>query len=132
MSERTRDERIEMYYDESAQSLAEWLVDAEDEAARLRREVAATHDDADYYQEWAHANGHRLNAMIRCRDRYRSAWLSARRRAVDEYNHTAEALALRDAEIARLIAEPRKSTHAAELECMGAEEDGSTVWRLAH
>ncbi|KUF18842.1 hypothetical protein [Streptomyces silvensis] len=36
------------------------------------------------------------------RDRYRLAWLSARRRAADEANFGAEALALRDEEITRL------------------------------
>jgi archaellum component FlaC len=54
------------------------------------------------------------------RDRYRLAWLSARRRAADEANFGMEALELRDAEIARLKAELdnlRKSTHGApELE----------------
>jgi hypothetical protein len=38
------------------------------------------------------------------RDRYRLAWLSARRRAADEANFGTEALALRDAEIRRLKA----------------------------
>ncbi|MBT2412668.1 hypothetical protein J7I94_19230 [Streptomyces sp. ISL-12] len=48
------------------------------------------------------------------RDRYRLAWLSAWRRAADEHVFGMEALALRDAEIARLRAEleeVRKSTH---------------------
>jgi hypothetical protein len=40
-------------------------------------------------------------------DRYRLAWLSARRRAADEANFGMEALALRDAEIARLKAVQR-------------------------
>jgi hypothetical protein len=48
-----------------------------------------------------------LGARSRQTRRYRSAWLSARRRAVDEFNHGAEALALRGEEIARLKAEQR-------------------------
>jgi hypothetical protein len=99
MSERTREERIEDYYQGSAWDLAEYLVDAEDEAARLR-----------------------------------SAWTSARRRAADAYNFGGEALALRDEEIARLRAELtdlRKTfCGAPSLECVGTEEDGSTVWQM--
>jgi hypothetical protein len=156
VSERTRDERIETYYHESAWDLAAWLVDAEDEAARLRsawtsaRRRAARASGAWRYACWrveslrseAKKDGavmrgllETLGARSRQTRRYRSAWLSARRRAVDEFNHGAEALALRDAEIARLKAEQplRQSMGGApapELECAGAEEDGSTVWRL--
>ncbi|MFJ6636600.1 hypothetical protein ACIQMR_35330 [Streptomyces sp. NPDC091376] len=69
-------------------------------------------------------------------DRYRLAWLSARRRAADESNFGLEALELKNAEIRRLKAQLdalRKSTDGApRLECMGTEEDGSTVWRLAN
>ncbi|MFJ3588608.1 hypothetical protein ACIQUY_04870 [Streptomyces sp. NPDC090231] len=67
------------------------------------------------------------------RDRYRFAWLSARRRAADEANFGMEALELRDAEIARLkatLADLRKSTCGApELEHVGTDEDGA-VYRL--
>lgn len=66
-------------------------------------------------------------------DRYRLAWLSARRRAADEANFGMEALALRDEEIRRLraeLADPRKTTHAPRLEFCGSDEDGE-VWRLA-
>ncbi|MGW6855826.1 hypothetical protein [Streptomyces xanthophaeus] len=127
--ERTRDERIEAYYHEGTRDLGEWLVDAEDEAARLKYELQEARLDVEYYKEWAHFNGHRLNAMIASRERYRSAWLSARRRAVDEYTHTAEALAERDAEIARL--KLRESFYGGPaLECIGTEEDGGTVYRL--
>jgi hypothetical protein len=34
--------------------------------------------DADYFKEWAAGNGHRLNAALSERDRYRLAWTSAR------------------------------------------------------
>ncbi|WNI28630.1 hypothetical protein [Streptomyces sp. ITFR-6] len=67
------------------------------------------------------------------RDRYRLAWISARRRAADEANFGMEALELRDAEIARLkaeLADLRKSTCAApQLEHVGTDEDGA-VYRL--
>jgi hypothetical protein len=39
MSERTRDERVDEYYDESAWCLANWLVDAEDEMEKLSDEL---------------------------------------------------------------------------------------------
>jgi hypothetical protein len=135
MSERTRDERIEDYCDHGKRQLAEWLVDAEDEAARLRSawtsarlRAKSTRRAEVFALRWAHR---RWSDALRDVHRYRTAWLSARRRAVDEFNHGAEALTLRDAEIARLRAEPRKSTYAASgLECVGVEDDGSSVYRL--
>ncbi|MFJ6720521.1 hypothetical protein [Streptomyces sp. NPDC091259] len=155
MSERTRDERIESYYHESARALAMDLVDAEDEAARLRSAWTSARRRARKHRSWWRGTRHRMltyRAMLRyaeqttgevwadCwavsdeRDRYRSAWLSARGRAVDYFNFGAEALALRDKEIARLKAELsdlRKTFCGADaLECVGEEGDGSTVWRL--
>lgn len=68
------------------------------------------------------------------RDRYRLAWLSARRRDCVNSNHATEALELKSQEITRLRAElsSRESTSAApRLEYMGTEEDGGTVFRLA-
>ncbi|WDM16713.1 hypothetical protein J3S85_37745 [Streptomyces lavenduligriseus] len=60
--------------------------------------------------------------------RYRLAWLSARRRAADEANFGMEALALRDAEIARLRAElEQRQTFDARLALVGSDEDGE-VW----
>lgn len=50
--------------------------------------------------EWAIGNGLRLNAALADRDRYRLAWLSARKRAADDFNNGVEALALKDAELA--------------------------------
>ncbi|MFD9205941.1 hypothetical protein ACFVZM_06635 [Streptomyces sioyaensis] len=68
-------------------------------------------------------------------DRYRLAWLSARRRDCVNSNHATEALELKNQEITRLraaLAEPRKSTSAdPRLEFMGTEEDGGTVFLLA-
>ncbi|MFJ3084447.1 hypothetical protein ACIPJG_32485 [Streptomyces halstedii] len=64
--------------------------------------------------------------------RYRLAWLSARRRAADDAQFLPEALALKDAEIARLRAEldaSRKSTYVGHLECLGTV-DGDEVYRL--
>jgi hypothetical protein len=148
MPERTREERIEEHYQESASYLAESLVDAEDtlrtvegdcirlseeldDARAANVELAKDVRDAAHWEAVASCMRTELLGLRSERDRYRSAWLSARRRAVDEFNHGAEALALRDAEIARLTAELRKSTYAVpELECMGVEDDGSSVYRL--
>ncbi|WP_435613271.1 hypothetical protein [Streptomyces sp. bgisy159] len=67
------------------------------------------------------------------RDRYRLAWLSARRRAADEANFGMEALELKQREITRLRAllDERESTHVPRLEFAGFDEDGE-VWRAAH
>ncbi|MER6485711.1 hypothetical protein ABT264_19410 [Streptomyces virginiae] len=102
MAERTRDERIEDYYQQSAWDLAESLVDAEDEATRLRsawtsaRRRASTHakawrvaywragmlreearKDSDVLREMLGVLGIRSDEVRR----YRSAWKSAQRRA---------------------------------------------------
>jgi hypothetical protein len=86
------------------------------------------------------------------RDRYRLAWLSARRRAADEANYGLEALdcqreetrrwrrgheaaeakltyAYREIEQLRAELEERKATDAPRLEYAGQDEDGE-VWRL--
>ncbi|MFE7624275.1 hypothetical protein [Streptomyces sp. NPDC057509] len=107
---------------------------------RLSEAVKDARADAEYFQAWAEGNGRRLNEVLaqastyrRQRDRFRLAWLSARRRAADEANFGMEALELRDAEIARLkaeLADLRESTHAtSELEYMGSDEEGG-VYRL--
>ncbi|MGW6949014.1 hypothetical protein ACWGHD_19070 [Streptomyces xanthophaeus] len=121
--ERTREERIEDYYQSSgARELAESLVDAEDRIAGLKAVRGA-------WWGLVHRSMGASNRAGKAAQRYRSAWLSARRRAADEYNHTAEALAERDAEIARL--KLRESFYGGPaLECMGTEEDGGTVYRL--
>lgn len=70
---------------------------------------------------------------LRDLNRYRLAWISARRRAADEANFGMEALALRDEEIRRIRAEleeVRRSTHAPRLEYAGEDEDGE-VYHLA-
>lgn len=91
---KSRDERIEARYHLSARDLAERLVDAEDEAARLRTQVKVA--DAKVAAVKPYVDG--VNARIRMledvvdvyddihgeRDRYRLAWLSARRRAAEE------------------------------------------------
>ncbi|MGW1547490.1 hypothetical protein [Streptomyces sp. NPDC002346] len=133
MTEQSRDDRIETYYEQSAWDLAERVVDLEDELAaaerlwrdrerengelfdklmaaenkvdKLREMYKEGRADAEYFEEWATGNGHRLNdTLVRLR-RYRLAWLSARLRAADEANFAMEALDLKDAEIARLKAE---------------------------
>ncbi|MFE6493388.1 hypothetical protein [Streptomyces sp. NPDC057748] len=83
---------------------------------RLNEALKDARADADCYGEWVTGNGQRLNAKIVETDRYRLAWLSARRRAADEANFGMEALALRDEEGARLrseLNELRKSTYGA-------------------
>jgi len=168
--EYNRDERIETIYQGwGAREMAERIVDLEDELGadvdgictgmhadvaearaeveRLGKALKEARADSEYFEEWATANGHRLNAALADvdrltrdlrlseakvggaalyvdqvnaridmlenvvtaydgthgeRDRYRLAWLSARRRAADEANFAMEALDLRAAEIARL------------------------------
>ncbi|MEU8840262.1 hypothetical protein AB0D97_14175 [Streptomyces roseus] len=201
---RTREERIDDYYQNNgAREMAEWLVDAEDKAARL----VAVLTELDHRLAWhttcktcarildsAYEETIRAECAEAERDRYRSAWLSARRRAVDEFNHGAEALEMVRGDVHRLAEELRRhrdfadevrrvrgktmcaetprdlleshllpvygSLHELEaadrerrpfvpraereyaahrectygsprLECVGTEEDGSTVWRLA-
>jgi hypothetical protein len=105
----SRDARYNDYCDWSAKALVDRLVNAED----ALKEAKA---DSSYFEEWATANGHRLNASLAQCDRYRSAWLSARRRSGTEAQYATEALALRDAEIVRLkadLAKARQSTSAA-------------------
>lgn len=66
-------------------------------------------------------------------ERYRLAWLSARRRAADEANYGLEALELKRQEISRLEAaldEVRKTTHGPRLECVGPDGEGGEVWRV--
>jgi hypothetical protein len=104
----SRDERYNDYCEWSAKALADRLVTAEDGLKEAKA-------DSSYFEEWATANGHRLNASLAACDRYRSAWLSARRRSGTEAQYATEALALRDAEIVRLkaeLAKARQSTSA--------------------
>lgn len=158
-TERTRDERIETCYQESAWDLAERLVDAEDAVARMQGAWRAAHYQVDFWRRMFRREceltrelvvqlGARSQECTRYRDawtsarrrakrarqgndaevrwangmwadalrdlhRYRCAWLSARRRAADAFIFGAEALALRDAEIERLKAQLRESTHGA-------------------
>ncbi|MGP3750864.1 hypothetical protein [Streptomyces sp. IBSNAI001] len=105
MGERTRAERAELHGQSSKWDLVEELLDAEDRAAELRKLYIEARADATYFEEWATSNGRRLNAKILETDRYRLAWLSARRRAADEANLGMEALELKQAEIVRLKAD---------------------------
>ncbi|MFI0211988.1 hypothetical protein ACH4OV_25370 [Streptomyces diastaticus] len=74
--------RIAAHYNRfEAWEMAKRLVDAEDEAARLRNQLSEARADSGYFEGWAVSNGHRLNAALRERDRYRLAWKSARTRA---------------------------------------------------
>lgn len=120
-----RDERTEAYYHSGARELAEWLVDAEEEADRLRlawtsarrrasramgawrylhwREAAQSKEmrKQDEFAQWLYGQ---MSERRQQRDRYRLAWISARRRASREANFATEALALQDAELRRLRA----------------------------
>lgn len=126
----SREERIEALAEESARTLAEWFVDAEDErdGRRAASEADISAGDDRYVTalverdrltaelEATQAANRELHAslcdlvdhtdatctVVAGRDRYRSAWLSARRRAAKEAEFAAEALALKDAEIAYL------------------------------
>ncbi|MET9959299.1 hypothetical protein ABZ128_09455 [Streptomyces sp. NPDC006326] len=117
MSERTRDERIEAYYDESARSLATSLVDAEDEAARLRAALVELDSRLSWHTtcrtcsrilDSAYEETIRAERAEGERNRYRLAWLSARGRAADAYTYGAEAMDRKAAEIATLSAELRR------------------------
>lgn len=130
--------------------MADWaaMVEARDaEIERLRdllRTESARANDAIDREQAAEQHAEELGEE---RDRYRLAWLSARRRDCENSLHATEALELKDAEITRLKAvmerrrpadcgetevPPRKSTSAdPRLECVGTEEDGGTVWALA-
>lgn len=141
MTELTRDERVESYYHQSAWELAESLVDAEDEVTKLRsawRAAAATIESwRRMFRRESDLTRDLLSLLVQRGSeagRYRSAWLSARRRAADEANFGMEALELKNAEISRLRVDLdalRESAHGApRLEYMGADDDG-TVWRLA-
>ncbi|WP_405620286.1 hypothetical protein [Streptomyces sp. NBC_00076] len=122
--EYNRDERIETIYQGwGAREMAERIVDLEDE---LGEEVdgICTGMHADVAEAWSEIERLRLsladcdraresagNLYLMFRDlrdeeadradRYRSAWLSARRRAADEANFGMEALELKEREVAR-------------------------------
>ncbi|MGW2515010.1 hypothetical protein ACWC0A_37710 [Streptomyces scopuliridis] len=131
MTERSRDERIEDFYESwGAWDMAERIVDLEDEAATLNAECDRARNawrsarrraframGAWRYQDWRHRAQSKemrkqheyarwlwdqMSERRQQSDRYRLAWLSARRRAADEVNFATEALALKDAEISRL------------------------------
>jgi hypothetical protein len=172
--ERAREERVEALYDGwGAREMAERIVELEDEiGANVDGICTGMHADV----AEAHAEIERLTAQVesfngwrgsiyevargsfrsagrarRSAQRYRLAWLSARRRAADEANMGMEALELkrdelrrvndaftrltatladRSAEVYRLRAELRESTRAPRLEYAGEDEDGE-MFRLA-
>jgi hypothetical protein len=77
-------------------SRADTAIDREEVAEKAAEEAQA---DAKYFEEWAIHNGLNFNNAVQQRnqawdraDRYRLAWLSARRRAADEANYGLEAL----------------------------------------
>jgi hypothetical protein len=98
---RRKIESVERASDEVTRAYNAAMSDLEIQERALREARA----DADYFKEWAAGNGHRLNAALSERDRYRLAWLSARRRAADEANYALEALDLKATEITRLTAD---------------------------
>ncbi|MDH6625759.1 hypothetical protein M2271_003570 [Streptomyces sp. LBL] len=115
--------------------MADWaaMVDARDtEIADLKRKLA----DCDRARESA-GNLYLMFRDLRDEeadrsDRYRSAWLSARRRAADEANFGMEALELKRQAIARLraqLADERKTFDAPRLEPLH-DGEGGTVWQL--
>jgi predicted nuclease with TOPRIM domain len=134
VDEYNRDERIETIYQGlGAREMAERIVDLENElgedvdgictgmhadVAEARAEVERLTSLVGYWEHRAEESdrlrehaGSLYEMFKRLRDeesdrseRYRSAWLSARRRAADEANFGMEALELRDAEIRRLKA----------------------------
>ncbi|WP_261954301.1 hypothetical protein [Streptomyces nigrescens] len=122
--------------------MANWsaMVEARDaEIAQLRDLLRAENGRANAAIDREQAAEQHAEELGEARDRYRLAWLSARRRDGENSLHATEALELKDQEIARLRAElqrarleeSRESLRATpRLEYMGADEDGE-VWRLA-
>ncbi|WP_406161029.1 hypothetical protein [Streptomyces canus] len=126
--EYNRDERIETIYQGwGAREMAERIVELEDElgadvdgictgmhadVAEAHAEIERLRTEAENFRGWRASMYEVVRATFRssgrnrrAAQRYRSAWLSARRRAADEANFGMEALALRDEEIRRLRAE---------------------------
>ncbi|MFF1684479.1 MULTISPECIES: hypothetical protein [unclassified Streptomyces] len=121
-AERERAERIESYYHQSAWDLAERIVDLEDEIGAdvdgictgMHADVAEAHAEIerlrvllasrllDNTAEWTAVRAIQLmNEAGQRRDRFRLAWLSARRRAADEANFGMEALERKNFELSR-------------------------------
>ncbi|GAA3018612.1 hypothetical protein [Streptomyces fulvorobeus] len=131
--EHSRAERTECYYQVwDAREMVERIVDLEDELGAdvdgictgMHADVAEAHCEierltgllaarvADSTAAWTAVRSIQLmNEAGRQRDRYRSAWVSARRRAADEANYGMEALELKDAEIHRLKVELERTRH---------------------
>ncbi len=123
------------YWEHRAEESAE-------EAAQLRSAWKVSHATGESYRRITRDLNETVRELLSAltgrtseRDRYRLAWLSARRRAADEANFATEALEIRDAHIARLEAQLRdlrESTHAPpRLVAAGSTDDGDEVWRLA-
>lgn len=112
------------------------------EVERLTRDLRASVakvDGAALYVDRVNARANMLENVVTAydgihgeRDRYRLAWLSARRRAADEANFGMEALELKEQEIRRLRAalEQRQTTDAPRLESFD-DGEGGEVWVLA-
>ncbi|MFE0326306.1 hypothetical protein ACFW08_05755 [Streptomyces sp. NPDC058960] len=140
------------------------VAEAHAEIERLKRDLRVSEakvGGAALYVDQVNARASMLENVVAAydgiheeRDRYRLAWLSARRRAADEANFGTEALERKEVEIRRLrgalerieaaadefrmlsagrireeLEAVRKTTHAPRLECVGSDEDGE-VWRL--
>jgi hypothetical protein len=95
----SRDERIETYYHQSAWELAESLVDAEDEVTKLRSAWRAATATIESWRRMFRRESDLTRDLLSLlvlrgseAGRYRSAWLSARRRAADEANMGLEAV----------------------------------------
>ncbi|MFG3014333.1 hypothetical protein ACGFZB_28720 [Streptomyces cinerochromogenes] len=157
VDEYNREERVETYYQGwSAREMAERIVELEDElgadidgictgmhadvaearaeVVRLRAQVESFHGWRGSIYEVARRAFRSAGRAQRSAQRYRLAWLSARRRAADEANFGMEALELKEQEIRRLradlLAAERQTFDAPRLEHVGTDEDGE-VWRLA-
>lgn len=110
-------DRVENIRDLGAGELARWVVDLEDELAASKRDAdfgwQHAEKQAEFVGEWAGlfvAQGKEAQRLLR----YRLAWLSARRRAARESEYAAEALELKDAEVANERA--RSASFVAEVQ----------------
>ncbi|MYR43096.1 hypothetical protein [Streptomyces sp. SID5910] len=147
--EYSRDDRIETYYQGwGAREMAERIVELEDELGAdvdgictgMHADVAEARAEVERVRtRLVRTENLRRVAHYR-RDRYRLAWLSARRRAAHESVMATEAVEHLTADrdrwrqrYERLAAEleaSRKTTHAPRLEYAGEDEDGP-VYKLA-
>ncbi len=145
--ERARDERIEtLYQGWGAREMAERIVDLEDELGGVTEEglctgmhanVAEAQCEVERLRSLLQEDGEAFRivrsavyALRQEHDRYRSAWISARRRAADEANFGMEALELKNSVITSMTADRdrwRQGHEAAESQLVFARRENARL-----